>query len=133
MQCSWKMCKEENTFDIGWIFDEAHLVCGTAGSISAAMSCHNFAQPNLRITSALTNMDHNACEAACNKEYDGSDGLNVFTEISTEKCKNHPKKHGNNACSIPTMNLFAIKPNQKGNPIRAKSRVVDLRNLEQRV
>lgn len=57
----------------------------------------------------------------------------VFTEIATAEHEAHLKKHGEDAMAIPTMNLFAIKPDEEGNPIRAKSRIVALGNLEQRI
>ena len=35
--------------------------------------------------------------------------------------------------TIPTMNLFTIKNDKEGNPVRAKSRIVALGNLEKRI
>ena len=37
------------------------------------------------------------------------------------------------ATAIPTINIFTIKPDMDGNPNRAKSRIVALGNLEQRI
>ena len=39
-------------------------------------------------------------------------------------------EHGEDAMAIPTMNIFTIKDDKEGNPLRAKSQIVALGNLE---
>ena len=101
--------------------------------VSAAGLHRNFAPPNLRTALAQTNPDRDTWNAAYDEEYDGLDNLNVFTEITTEEYMKYLRLHGEDARAIPTMNLFTIKPDEEGNPVRAKSRIVALGNLEQRV
>ena len=82
---------------------------------------------------AANNPDRDIWDAAYNEEYDNIDGMNVFTVISQEEYEKYLNKYGDEARAIPSMNLFTIKPDMEGNPLRAKSRIVVLGNLEQRV
>ena len=133
IQCSWKMRMQENTFDVGWNENKARRVCGTARHVSASSLKHNFAPPNLRTALVESNPDNITWRAAHDEEYNGFKKLNVFTEITAEEYQRHNKTHGDDVKAIPTMNLFTIKPDEEGNPICAKSRIVALGNLEQRV
>ena len=58
---------------------------------------------------------------AYNEEYDGLKDLDVFTE-NDEQIR-----------AIPTMNIFTIKPNMEWNPNQAKSCIIALDNLEQKI
>ena len=58
--------------------------------------------------------------------------LDVFEEISYEEYQRYLKKYGEQAQAIPSMNLFTVKPGMNGGPLRAKSQIAVLRNLEQR-
>ena len=70
---------------------------------------------------------------AYNEEFDGLSDLNVHSIITEEEYKEYVRKHGEAAMAIPTMNLFMIKNDKEGNPVRAKSRIVALGNLEKRI
>ena len=59
--------------------------------------------------------------------------LKSFTEITTAEYLLYVRKHGDAAQAIPTMNLFTIKPDMKGDPTREKSRIVALGNLEKQI
>ena len=93
----------------------------------------NFAPPNLKTALAGSNPDRKVWDASYNEEYDGLNGLNVFTEINAEQYREYRRIHGEKATAISTMNLFTIKPDMDGNPNCAKSRIVALGNLEQRI
>ena len=90
----------------------------------------NFAPANLRIALASSNPDNKIWNSAYDKEYNGLQGLEVFSEITTAEYLECVRKHGDAAQAIPTMNLFTIKPDMEGNPTQAKSRIVVLGNLE---
>ena len=122
---------QENTFEVRWCFDKARQICGRTNHASATGLNRNFAPPNLGSASSPTNPDKETWLAAHNEEHDGLDNSNVFTETSTEECNQCLKRHGDDAKAIPTMNLFTIRSDEKGNPIRAKSQIAALGNLEQ--
>ena len=100
----------------------------------SAIGLHNTtcAPANLQQALASNNPDNKIWNASYNEKYDGLDNLNVFTEITAEQYKEYLVKYGEKARFIPTMNLFSIKPDMDGDPNRAKSCIVALRNLEQR-
>ena len=127
------MRMQENTFDIGWNFEMEHHVYGIGCHVSATNLNTNFAPANLRIALAGSNPDNKIWNSAYDEKYEGLQGLNVFNEITTLEYLEYVQKHGNAAQAIPTMNLFTIKPDMKGNPTRAKSRIVALGNLEKRI
>ena len=58
--------------------------------------------------------------------------LDVFTPIGEEDYRKIIAEHSKDAMAIPTMNIFTIKDDKEGNPLRAKSQIVALGNLEQR-
>ena len=70
---------------------------------------------------------------AYDEEYYGLQGLEVYTKISTAKYLEFVRKHGDDAQAIPTMNLFIIKPDMKGDPTRVKSCILALGNLKKRI
>ena len=113
---------QENTFNIGWSFEMAHCVYGIGRHVSATNLTANLAPANLKIVLAGSNLDKKILNSAYDEEYDGLKGLEVFTEITTAKYLEYIRKYGEAAQAIPTMNLFTIKPDMKGNPTRAKSR-----------
>ena len=86
--------------------------------------------PNLRIALAGSNPDNKKWNLLYDEEYDGLQGLKVFSEITTTEYLEDVQKYGNVAQAKLTMNLFIIKPDMKGNPTQAKSRIVALGNLE---
>ena len=133
IQYSWKMRMQENTFDVGWSFDVARRVFGHSRHVSAQSLKQNFAPPNLKVALSDSNPDKEIWNAAYNEEYDGLQNLDTFTVITTEEYQQYLKKYGEQARAIPSMNLFNIKPDMEGNPLRAKSRIVVLGNLEQRI
>ena len=51
----------------------------------------------------------------------------------TKEYEEYLRQYGDNARAIPTVNLFTIKQDMEGNPVRAKSRIVVLGNLERRI
>ena len=93
----------------------------------------NIAPPNLKSALAGSNPDRKVSDASYNEEYDGLNGLNVFTKITAGQYRAYCLVHGEKATAIPTMNLFTIKPNMDGNPNRTKSRIVALGNLERQI
>ena len=127
------MRMQENTFNIGWQENIACCIFGTGRHISAANLNTNFSPPNLKTALAGSNPDRRVWNASYNEEYDGLNGLNVFTEINAEKYREYRFIHGEKATAIPTINLFTIKPDMDGNPNRAKSQFVALGSLEQRI
>ena len=132
LQYSWKMRIQENTFAIGWDNDMARRVFNCR-HVSAVNLKRNFSPPNLKTAFAASNADRRIWRDSYDEEYDGLKGLNVFDEITTEEYNQYLKIHGDDAKAIPTMNLFTVKPDMDGNPNRAKSRIVALGNLEQRL
>lgn len=78
-----------------------------------------------------TNPD--AWRSTYNKEYDGLSGLDTFVEINEDKYQQLIKKHWKEAEAIPTMSIFTVKKDKEGKPVRAKSRIVVLGNLEKKI
>ena len=108
----------------------AHRIYGIGRHVSATDLHRNFTSTNLRIALAGNNPNNKIWNSAYDEEYDGLQGLKVFTEITTAEYLEYVQNHGNAAQAIQTMNLFIIKSDMKGNPTRAKSRIVALGNLE---
>ena len=61
------------------------------------------------------------------------DDMNVLDLIPEEEYQHLVSKYRENAQAIPSMNLFTVKKDKSGNPVRAKSRIVVLGNLERRI
>ena len=74
---------QENTFDIGWQ-ECARRVYRISRHVSV-IGLHNTicALANLRQALASNNPDNKIWNALYNKEYNGLDNLDVFTEITT--------------------------------------------------
>ena len=72
-------------------------------------------------------------ESRKSQEYDGLDGLETFVEINEEEYLEIRKEHSNAAMAIPTMIIFTVKKDKEGNPVQAKSYIVVLGNLKQRI
>ena len=87
----------------------------------------------MKIALASSNPDNKIWNSAYDEEYNGLQGLEVFTEITTAEYLEHVRKHGDAAQAIPTMNVFTVKPNMNGDPTQAKSRIVALGNLEKQI
>ena len=111
----------------------AHRVYCIGCHVSATNLNTKFAPPNLNIALAGSNPDKKILNLVYDEEYDGLQGLEVFTEITTAEYLEYVRKHRDAAPAIPTMNLFTIKSDMEGNPTRAKSRIVALGNVEKRI
>ena len=127
------MRMQENTFDIGWQENITCHIFGTGRHVSAANLNANFAPLNLKTALTGSNPNRRVWDASYNEEFDGLNGLNVFTEINAKQYCEYRCIHGEKATAIPTINLFTIKPDMDENPNRAKSRILALGNLERRI
>ena len=76
------------------------------------------------------NVDRDVWAASYNEEKDALKGANTFTVIDLARYQELRKAGAPRA--IPTMCILVIKPNEKFEPDRAKSRVVVLGNLDDR-
>ena len=116
----------------GWLsLDPTQNVGGrcSARIVSAVKLKSRIAPSNLREALKMSNPDRPIWLDAYREEYEGLKRLNTYTEIDESQLKQYEEA----GCEVvPTMNLFNIKPNEKGEPYRAKSRIVVLGNLEQR-
>jgi len=84
---------------------------------------------NLREALKVSNPDHPIWLASHKEACESLKELDTFTEINDAQLKQHVAA----GCEVvPTMTVFTIKPNEKGEPCRAKARTVALGNLEQR-
>ena len=111
----------------------AHQVCGIRRDVSVTTLNMNFDPPNLKIALASSNLDNKIWNLVYDEEHNGLQGLEVFTEITTAEYLEYVQKHGEAAQAIPTMHVFTVKPNMKGNSTWAKSRIVALGNLQKRI
>ena len=130
---SWKDRIQQNTLRLGWQNDIARKVCGTARHVSASSLTSTLPPANLLKAFAAHNPDAPVWRAAYDEEHDGLTGLDTFVEIGEVEYQALVAKHGEAAKAIPTMNLFTVKNDSDGNPVRAKSRIVVLGNLEKRM
>ena len=103
-------------FDYFWNFDMAHCVYGICCYVSATKLHKNFAPTNLKIALAGSNPDNSIRNSAYDEEYDGLQGLEVFTEVTTTEYLEYVRKYGDTAQAIPTMNLSTIQPDMNGDP-----------------
>lgn len=133
LEYSWKMRLQENTFEIGWQHNLARRIFGMGRHVSAAGLFNQQAPNSLKEALHRNNPDRVIWDGAYNEEYDGLSDLEVFEEITPDEYREYIKLHGDKAKAIPSMNLFTIKEDKEGNPIRAKARIVVLGNLEQRI
>ena len=84
VQFNQKMRIQENTFGIGWQENIAHHIFGTRKHASATNLNANVAPANLKSALAGSNPDRKVWHASYNEEYDGLNGLDVFTKITAE-------------------------------------------------
>ena len=120
---------QESTFDIGWEDHHSHYILGNNRFVSAAHLNFDCAPANLCVALASCNPDRSVWNSAYNEEYYGLKDLDVFTEITEQQYIAYLREFGEDACAIPPMNLFTIKPDMEGNLNRVKSRIVALGNL----
>ena len=100
---------------------------GIGRHVSAAdLHDSSCAPHNLQTALAGNNPDRLVWNASYNKEYDGLNSLNVFTEINAEQYKEYLNKYGEKAQFIPTMNIFLIKPDMDGDPTKQNSGLLHL-------
>ena len=78
----------------------------------------------------LTNNDRTIWTDSYGEEHGSLVTMDVFDEIDQ---KTYERYQEAGFTAIPTMNVFTIKPDEMGNPYRAKSRIVVLGNLEERI
>ena len=133
LEYSWKMRLQENTFQIGWQENIARRIFGIGRHVSAASLVNTQAPNSLKEALHRNNPDRVIWGGAYDEEYDGLSDLEVFEEITIKEYQELIKLHGDKAKAIPSMNLFTVKEDKEGNPIRAKARIVVLGNLEQRI
>ena len=130
---SWKHRIQENSLSLGWQENVARRCCGIGRHVSAANLSSPLPPSNLIKGLSKDNSDAGVWNAAYNEEYDGLNGLDTFAEISEDEYNTLVAKHGDKCKAIPTMNIFTVKKDKDGNPVRAKSRIVVLGNLERRI
>ena len=116
--------------EIGWQEHKSRRVCGLANHVSATDLVNSRAPGNLYSALSKSNPDSEIWNASYDEEYTGLLDLDVFTPIGEEDYQKLIAEHGEDAMAIPTMNIFTIKDNKEGNPLRAKSQIVALSNLE---
>ena len=119
--------------EIGWQDHIAHRVFGFGRNVSASGLKRQQAPGSLKEALSAHNPDRQVWLDAYNEEFDGLSDLDVHSIITEEEYKAYVRKHGEAAMAIPTMNLFTIKNDKEGNPVRAKLRIVALGNLEKRI
>ena len=83
LQYTWEMRMQENTFDMGWNFEMSHRVYGIGRHISATKLNANLFPANLRVTLAGSNPNNKIWKSIYDEKYDGLQGIEVFTEITT--------------------------------------------------
>ncbi len=126
---SWRQRLLEQMLKVGWEDDPSEETA-QARHVSAAKlerSCPN----DLKEALSDGNPDKGVWRQSYDEEYDGLSGQNTYKIIGEEKYQELVKEKGIQA--IPSMCVLTIKKNEDGNPIRSKSRIVVLGNLEQRV
>ena len=112
---------------------EEYRVVGTGRHVSAGTLKSPFAPANLSRGLCNNNPDAHVWNDAYDEEYDGIAGLDTFVEITEIEYRELVAEHGEAAMAIPTMNIFIVKKDKDGIPVRAKSRIVVLGNLEKRI
>ena len=75
---------QENIFNIGWQENIACYIFGTGRHVSATNLNANINPSNLKSALAGSNPNRKVGDASYNEKYDGLNGLNVFTEITTD-------------------------------------------------
>ena len=108
---------------------EEPLCIGSVSHVSAR-NLQNPCPSSLLQALAPDNVDRDTWAASYNEEKDALKGANTFTVIDLAHYRELRKAGAPRA--IPTMCVLVIKPNEKFEPDRAKSRVVVLGNLDDR-
>jgi hypothetical protein len=102
---------------------------GVARIVSAKGLKNRIAPRNLREALSIHNPDRPIWIEAYQEEYEGLQRLNTFTIIDETQLQQYVKR----GCEVvPSMSIFTVKPDEKGEPYRAKGRTVVLGNLEKR-
>jgi hypothetical protein len=113
----------------GWHSGKSFLVAGSSCHISAT-DLKSLIPPGSPLKAFhLTNPDCPVWLDSYKEEYDGLLSNSTFDIISEDEFKALQKQYGIRA--IPSMCIFTVKQTN-GVPIRAKSRIVVLGNLEQK-
>ena len=89
IQNSWKMRMQKNIFDIGWQENIACYILGTGQHVSAMNLNAHIVPPNLKSALAGNNLDRKVWEVSYNNEYNGLNGLNMFTKITAEQYREY--------------------------------------------
>ena len=118
---------------LGWQEHVARRCCGIGRHVSAANLARPLAPTNLVTGLAKHHPDAEVWNDAYTEEYEGLKGLDTFVEIIEDEYTKLVDEHGDKCKAIPTMNIFTVKKDKIGNPVRAKSRIVVLGNLERRI
>ena len=100
--------------------------------VSASGNVNTRAPGNLKSALSKSNPDCEVWKALYKEEYTGLLDLDVFTPIGEEDYRKLIAEHHEDAMTLPMMNIFTIKDDKEGNPLRAKSQIVALSNLELR-
>eukprot|EP00531_Pseudo-nitzschia_arenysensis_P008906 CAMPEP_0116127296 /NCGR_PEP_ID=MMETSP0329-20121206/6769_1 /TAXON_ID=697910 /ORGANISM="Pseudo-nitzschia arenysensis, Strain B593" /LENGTH=2217 /DNA_ID=CAMNT_0003621395 /DNA_START=65 /DNA_END=6718 /DNA_ORIENTATION=- len=130
---SWKSRIQENVLQLGWQNNVAYRIYGINRHVSASTLKNTMAPANLIKGLHPSNPDAVVWRSAYDEEYDGLVSLETMVEIDEAEYQALIAKHGEAAMAIPTMNLFTVKMDKEGKPVRAKSRIVILGNLERRI
>ena len=118
----------DGTFIPGWTVSAQTVASGRF--VSAKGLDHSKAPTTLLQLPKLTAKDRTVWTESYGEEHGSLRLMDVFDEIDTPT---YEKYKAAGFVAIPTMNIFTIKPDEMGNPYRAKSRIVVLGNLEERV
>ena len=111
----------------GWTLEPTSLV---SRFVSASTLDRKTAPGSLLQLPSLTANDKKVWTESYGEEHRSLVKMDVFDEIDQ---KTYERYQEAGFTAIPTMNVFTIKPDAMGNPYRAKSRIVVLGNLEERV
>ena len=81
--------EDENTREYGWQENISCYIFDTGQHVLAANLNVNIALPNLKSALAGSNLDRKIWDTSYDKEYDGLNGLNLFTEITVEQYREY--------------------------------------------
>ena len=119
---------QEGTLVPGWTLDPRASITGRF--VSAVTLDRKSAPGSLMQLPTLSGNDKKIWTDSYGEEHGSLVNMDVFDEIDEKTYKRYQEA---GFTAIPTMNVFTIKPDEMGNPYRAKSRIVILGNLEERV
>ena len=120
---------KEGTLQVGWAANPSRPQL-VGRFVSAANLISKTAPSCLLHLPRLQPTDQIIWGDSYSEEHGSLKTMDVFDVISGEEYQRY-KAQGFKA--IPTMNIFTVKPDELGNPYRAKSRIVVLGNLEERI